>query len=193
MTQAIEEQGLVGVGKVAIRERERLCTLRVSGPTMVVETMHWPEEIRDAKFEELHARAQVQERERKMARQLIKELAEDFEPSRFKDQYHSALQKLIKRKIKGEDIVVPQKAEESPGVTDLMDALRASVDAAKRGEKARPQKVPRRRASSAHKRDKDDLVTLDKPKLVERARKLGIEGRSKMSKNELAQAIRRAS
>src|SRR4030095_14202883 len=64
MTQAIEEQGLVGVGKVAIRERERLCTLRVSGPTMVVETMHWPEEIRDAKFEELHARAQVQERER---------------------------------------------------------------------------------------------------------------------------------
>jgi DNA end-binding protein Ku len=160
---------------------------------MVVETMHWPEEIRDAKFEELHARTQVQERERKMARQLIKELAEDFDPSRFKDQYHLALQKLIKKKIKGEDIVVPEKAEESPGVTDLMDALRASVDAAKRGEKARPQKLPRQAGSSAHKRDKDDLTTLGKPKLVERARKLRIKGRSKMSKNELAQAIRRAS
>jgi DNA end-binding protein Ku len=190
MAQALTEKGLVGVGKIAIRERERLCALRVSDGLIVLETMHWPEEIRDAKFDELKGRAPVQDVERKMAGQLIQQLSEDFEPSRFKDEYHSALQKLIKKKVKGEEIVVPEPAEEPSRVGDLMEALRASVEAARRGQKPREgsrQRSPARKAKSAA-----IISDLSKGELEKRARKLGVEGRTKMTKAQLARAIRRA-
>ena len=134
MTEALEDEGLVGVAKVAMRDREHLSCLRVVDNMLVLETMHWPEEIRDAKFSELRKRPTVQDRERKMARQLIQQLTEDFDPDRFQDEYHKALKKLIQRKVKGEEIVVPEQPEEPEKVVDLMEALKASVEAAKRGE-----------------------------------------------------------
>jgi DNA end-binding protein Ku len=148
MVEAMEDEELVGVAKVAIREREHLSVLRAVDNMMVLETMHWPEEIRDAKFDELRKRPNVQDRERKMARQLIQQLTDDFDPSKFKDEYHKALKKLIDKKVKGDEIVIPEAAEEEPSqVVDLLEALKQSVAAAKRGEKPKPQ-----RASSAKKK-----------------------------------------
>jgi DNA end-binding protein Ku len=134
MTEALEDEGLVGIAKVAIRDREHLSALRPAGGMIVLETMHWPEEIREAGFEELEKRTRVQEGERKMARRFIRQLTEDFDPKLFKDEYHKALKKLIRKKVKGEEVVVPEKPEEPSQVIDLMDALKASVEAAKRGE-----------------------------------------------------------
>lgn len=194
MTEALLNENLVGIAKVAMREREHLCCLRVSDDMMVMETMHWPEELRDAKFAELKKRPKVQDRERKMARQLIQQLAGDFDPSQFKDEYHKALKKLIAKKVKGEDIVIPEKTEEPERVVDLMDALKASIDAARRGEKPKPAK---KRASGSGstatgKASGDDLAQLSKQELEERARELEIAGRSKMSKKELIKAISQA-
>lgn len=188
MTEALLDENLVGIAKVAMREREHLCCLRVSDDVMVMETMHWPEELREASFGELRKRPKVQDRERKMARQLIKQLSEDFDPTQFTDEYHKALKKLIDRKIKGEDIVIPEQEEEPERVVDLMEALRASVEAARRGEKP---KAPKRSAGKSSNKDQD-LAKLTKQELEERARQLDIAGRSKMSKKELIKAIEKA-
>jgi DNA end-binding protein Ku len=140
MVDALLDEQLVGVCKVAIRERERLATLRIKDNVMVLETMHWPEEVRDAKFDELNKRPKVQDRERKMARQLIEHLSDDFDPSQFKDEYHKALKKLIDKKVKGEDIVVTEEKKPADAqVVDLMEALRASVEAARQGKKLSAQ------------------------------------------------------
>lgn len=190
MTDALEEEGLVGIAKVAMREREHLCALRVADGHIMMETMHWPEEIRDTKFDELRKRPRVQDREVKMARRLIKELTEDFDPDRFQDEYHKALKKLIRKKIKGEEIVVPEKREEPEKVVDLMEALKASVEAARRGEKPR---AARAGSSGNGKGTKEQLAELTKSELEDRARELDIAGRSKMDKKELVKAISKAS
>lgn len=187
MSEALEDEDLVGIAKVAMREREHLCLLRPGDGVLVMETMHWPEEVREAKFDELRKRPKVQDRERKMARQLIKQLSDDFDPSEFRDEYHKAMKKLIDRKIKGEDIVVPEKPEEPESVTDLMEALKASVAAAKKGEKP---KVPKKQKAAI---SREDLSSLTKEELAARATDLDIEGRSKMDKDELLKAVRKAS
>jgi DNA end-binding protein Ku len=189
---ALEDEGLVGIGKVALREREHLCVLRPGENLVVMETMHWPEEVRDTKFGELRKRPNISDRERKMARQLIHQLSGDFDPSEFKDEYHRALKKLIDKKVKGEEIVVVEDAEEPAQIVDLMDALRASVDAAKKGERPRPPKK-RTAKGGGTKNDSDDLAALTKQELEDRAKSLNISGRSKMSKKELARAIKKAS
>lgn len=136
MVEALLDEQLVGVCKVAIRDRERLASLRIADEVMVLETMHWPEQLRDADFDELRKRPKVQDRERKMARQLVHQLSDDFDPSQFKDEYHKALKKLIDRKVKGEEIVVAEEPKEpDAGVVDLMEALKASVEAARQGKK----------------------------------------------------------
>lgn len=198
MSDALADEGLVGVAKVAMREREHLAALRVTDGMLVLQTMHWPEEIREAKFAELRKRPNVQDRERKMARQLIQQLTEDFDPSQFRDEYHKELKKIINKKVKGEEIVVPEAAEEpTGGVVDLMEALKASVEAAKRGEKPKSpkSKLSGKKTSgkkSTGKPDKEDLAALSKQELAERAKELDIPGRSGMDKKQLISAIRKS-
>jgi DNA end-binding protein Ku len=192
MTDALYDEGLVGIAKVAIREREHLSALRVVDDMLVLETMHWPEEIREAKFAALEKRTQVQDKERKMARQLIQQLTEDFDPSQFKDEYHKALKKIINKKVKGEEIVVPEAEEESvEGVVDLMAALKASVEAARRGEKPTRPKSAGKKKSSGAKTKAEDLNSLSKEELAEKAKSLDIAGRSKMDKKKLIEAIQK--
>ncbi|HEX2295766.1 MAG TPA: Ku protein [Actinomycetota bacterium] len=190
IVDALEDEHLVGVCKVALREREHLAAMRVKDGTLVLQTMHWPEEIRDAKFDQLRKRPKVDDRERKMARQLIQHLSSDFDPKEFKDEYHKALKKLIDKKIKGDEIVVPPEPEPTGQVVDLMEALRASVDAARQGKKPTlPKKAAGAKASSGD----EDLSGLSKQELLDRAKELEIAGRSKMGKDQLVKAIRKAS
>ena len=191
MAEALEDEALVGVCKVAIREREHLSALRIKDGMLVLQTMHWPEEIREAEFDELRKRPKVTDGERKMARQLIQQLTGDFDPSQFKDEYHKALRKLIRKKVKGEDIVVPEAPAEPAEVIDLMEALKASVEAAKKGEK--PKKSKTGKAEPSSKRDRsEELAGLAKSDLQRRAKELDISGRSKMTKEELRRAINSA-
>ncbi len=192
MADALEDEGLVGVCKVAIREREHLAAMRVKDGVLVLQTMHWPEEIRDAKFDELRKRPKVNDRERKMARQLIQQLSDDFDPAQIKDEYHRALKKIIDKKIKGEDIVVAEKPQEPDTVVDLMEALRASVEAAKKGERPRRKRKPQK-SSGGRTAAAGDLAELSKGELLKKAKELDISGRSSMDKDELVRAITKAS
>lgn len=127
-TRALAESDRVALAKVAIREKERLCTLRVRDDLLVLETMNWPDEIREPKFEQLEDKPRISAAEMKMARQLIDQLTAEFEPTKFEDSYRRRLEEAIDAKINGDEITVAPTDAEPAKVTDLLEALKASVE-----------------------------------------------------------------
>jgi DNA end-binding protein Ku len=133
LREALERSGKVAVVKIALRQRESLGTLRVRDGVFVLETMLWPDEVRTPEFEFLDEDIDVRAQELKMATSLISEMTEDFDPAQYHDEYREALQKVIEAKIAGREVVQPDAPETEAGpAVDLMSALRASVDAAKK-------------------------------------------------------------
>ena len=132
LRDALESSGRVAVVKVALRQRESLATLRVRNGVFVLETMLWPDEIRTPDFPFLDEDVEVRSQELAMATSLIETMAGDFDPSDYKDAYREALQAVIEAKAEGREVVQPVEAEEEPAAADLLSALRASVEAAKK-------------------------------------------------------------
>jgi DNA end-binding protein Ku len=133
LREALEDSGMVGVVKVALRNREQLALLRVRDDVIVLETMIWPDEVRDAEFGFLDEDITVRPQEAAMAKSLVASMAGDFDASEYTDEYRAALQSVIDAKVEGRELVEPAAPATSGGgeVVDLMAALRASVDAAK--------------------------------------------------------------
>jgi DNA end-binding protein Ku len=140
LREAMGDDGKVAVAKVAFREKEHLATLRLRDKVLVLETMFWPDEIRAPRFEELDEEVELRPQEIKMARSLIDSLTDDFEPEEFTDEYRVALEELIRKKVEGEEITFAEPSEPSK-VVDLMDALRASVEAAKASKPSNGQRA----------------------------------------------------
>ncbi|MCU1659876.1 MAG: end-binding protein Ku [Pseudonocardiales bacterium] len=134
LREALTESGKVGIVKVAIRNREQLATLRVRLGVIVMETMIWPDEVREPAFGFLDQDVSIRPQELQMAESLVESMAGHFDPDQFTDNYREALQEVIDAKIDGREVVEPEEAQPTAGkVVDLMSALRASVEAAKRG------------------------------------------------------------
>jgi DNA end-binding protein Ku len=129
--RALEESGRVAVAKVAIREKERLCILRVRDGLVVLETMKWPDEIRQAEFDELDKKPRLSAQELKMAQQLIDQLTGEFDPKVFEDSYRRRVEAAIEAKIKGNEITVTPAEAPTEKVVDLLEALKASVEQTK--------------------------------------------------------------
>ena len=149
LREAMADDGKVALAKVAFRDREHLATVRLRDNVLVLETMFWPDEIRAARFEELDEQVELRPQEIRMARSLIDSLTDAFQPEEFHDEYRAALEALVAKKIQGEEITFAEEAEPSK-VVDLMEALRASVEAAKAGKPAAERKAaPARRRKKA--------------------------------------------
>ncbi|HEX9343883.1 MAG TPA: Ku protein [Actinomycetota bacterium] len=155
LREAMADDDKVALAKVAFRDREHLATLRLRDNVFVLETMYWPDEIRAPKFEELDERVEVRPQEVRMARSLIESLSDDFKPEEFSDAYRAALEDLIAKKIQGEEVTHAPEAEPAK-VVDLMEALRASVEAAKSGKPAagEPAGKPSAKPKAASRRKK---------------------------------------
>ncbi len=152
LADALEAEGQVGVAKVALRDKEHLATVRLKDDVFVLETMHWPDEIRAPEFEELSKKVKIQDSEVKMARQLIQQLASEFNPEEFADEYRSKLEELVQAKVEGAEVTVAAEPEAEPTkVVDLMEALKASVEEAKKRKSgaAPKKKTPARKASAS--------------------------------------------
>jgi DNA end-binding protein Ku len=133
LQEALDAEGQVGLAKIAMREKEHLATVRLKDDVFVLETMHWPDEIREPAFEELDKSVKVSDAELKMARQLIQQLSSEFNPEEFVDEYRTQLEDLVNKKVEGQEITVAAEPEEEPTkVVDLMEALKASVAEAKK-------------------------------------------------------------
>ena len=153
LRDALADSGMVGVVKVAIRNREQLATLRVREGVIVLETMIWPDEVREPSFSFLDQDVALRPQERRMAESLVASMSGDFEPDQFSDNYRKALEEVIDAKIEGREVVEAQESQPTAGkVVDLMSALRASVEAAKRrrGEPISPPMSQARPAAVKH-------------------------------------------
>ena len=136
MREALAEDGRVGIAKVSFRDKEHLAALRLREDMLVLETMFWPDEIRAAEFEELDKKVTVRDQEVKMARSLIDNLTESWDPEQYTDDYREALLGIVEKKVAGEEIEVIEAAEPEK-VVDLMEALKQSVEATKKKETAK--------------------------------------------------------
>jgi DNA end-binding protein Ku len=174
----MEQASLSAVVRYVFHDREYLGALRVREGVLVLARMHFADEIRpvgDIK----PRRRKVDKQELDMALELIGRIEGAFDPSAYEDTYRDRLLKVIKAKQRaGETRLAP--AEEPEETPDLMEALRASLDRSTRSSKA----------GSANGRSRNgDLSELTVEELNVQARKLGVEGRSKMSKRQLVSAI----
>jgi glutamate synthase domain-containing protein 2 len=112
------------------KQNQQLCTLRVFENTIALETMLYADEVRPTADLDVPEEVAIGEKELKMAKSLVEMLTGDFEPGKYQDNYREALLELIERKAEGQDIKRPKPVASK--VTDLMEALRASVEAARK-------------------------------------------------------------
>ena len=145
---ALEETGKIGVAKIMIRSKEQLAVIRIYENTLVVETIHYPDEVRAVKdVPNVPEKGEVVDKELKTAKLLIDQLTTTFDPNKYTDEYRNALLDLIEeRKEEGEATVTGKKKPDN--VTNLMDALQASLDKAKK-EKPKPKAKTKRKTTSA--------------------------------------------
>ena len=141
LREAMVQENKVGIAKVSFRDKEHLAALRFKDDAFVLETMYWPDEIRAAEFGDVNVDAKVRPQELEMAKTLIENLTSDWNPEEFTDEYREALLKIVEAKIAGEEIEIVE-AEPTAKVVDLMEALKASVAAAKK--KPEPRRRSRR-------------------------------------------------
>jgi DNA end-binding protein Ku len=131
LVEALREGEKVGVAKVSFRDKEHLAAIRLMDNLLVLDTMFWPDEIREAKFEELDKEVRVSDKEVSMAESLIDNLTESWNPAAYTDEYREALLDIVEKKVAGEEIEEVEPVEPAR-VVDLMDALKQSVEATKK-------------------------------------------------------------
>jgi DNA end-binding protein Ku len=134
LRNAMRDTGRVAVAKVALREKEHLCLVRLVNDVLAVETMFFPDEVRSAEeigIDKLEASVEVRDVEMDMAKQLVENLTAEFAPEKYHDEYREELLKLIRAKIEGQQIIEPAPVSDQPQIIDLMEKLRASVEATK--------------------------------------------------------------
>ena len=134
LRDALHKSSQVAIAKVAVRQRESMAVLRVHADVLVMTTILWPDEVREPDFPFLREDPpQIRAQELSMAGALIDSLAEPvFEPEKYHDHYREALEQLIEAKVAGDETQKPMAVTAKADVVDLMAALQASVDAAKK-------------------------------------------------------------
>ena len=137
LREALNKAGKVGIAKVSFRDKEHLAALRFRDESFVLETMFWPDEIREADFGGVDVDTKPRANELEMAQTLIDNLTAAWNPEEFSDEYRESLLRVVEAKINGEEIEVVE-AEPAAKVVDLMEALKASVAAAKKETKPAP-------------------------------------------------------
>ena len=132
LRSVLAEEGLTAICKVVIKDREALAAMDPFAETMLLTTLHWPDEIRSTKELDLPAdELDFKPAELAMAKQLVSAMTGEFEPENYHDEYRDALMKVIEAKVEGHEVVEPEEVEETGNLVDLMAALEASVKASK--------------------------------------------------------------
>lgn len=149
---ALLDSGKIGIAKMMIRSKEQLAIIRVYESAIVVETIHYPDEVRAvADVPNVPEQAEVGKKELDTAKLLIDQLTTEFEPEKYTDDYRTALLELIEAKKNNEEIEIGGEPKTTPdNVTNLMDALQESLDRAKK-DKPKP-KQPKKKTTAKKKK-----------------------------------------
>jgi DNA end-binding protein Ku len=145
LLDAMVHKNKVGIARIVMHNKEYLAALRPLDGALCLETMHFNDEVVSAEHvAPLHFKAKVDDRELKIAEQLIDSLATEFDPTKYHDEYREQVLALVEKKAKGEKVVVRPPTDESQAKgADLIAALEASL--ARTRQQARS---PRRRKSA---------------------------------------------
>ena len=136
LLEAMKEAGVAALGRFVLAGKEKLCLIRPMGEALALETLFVHEDVRDhSEIDEAVAASDVREAELELAKQIIASLAGAFEPETLRSEYRESLRELLEAKLAGVEIEVPEAGEPAP-VIDLMEALRASVEAAAKSSRS---------------------------------------------------------
>ncbi|MDJ0378215.1 Ku protein [Cryobacterium sp. PH31-L1] len=156
LRRTLEATDRTAIVHFALRQKTRLGALRVHGDVLMLQSLLWDDEVREAKFASLDERVNVSAKELDMSAALVESFAADFAPDAFTDDYQDELRALIEAKLKSGDTVSTEVTfgeteEEGEGgeVLDLMEALRRSVEASRDRAKPKPQPQKKRARSAS--------------------------------------------
>ncbi|GAA4506699.1 non-homologous end joining protein Ku [Brevibacterium yomogidense] len=161
LRNVLEQTERTAIVKFAMRSRTRLAALRVRDEVIVLQTIRWADELREADFPSTRSDVKISAREMKMARSLVEQFSEDYEPDRFVDEYQEQLRALIDAKMEHGDVldtdatfgdVSEDDADGGGDVIDLMEALRRSVDSKRTSARKPAAKKARSTATSSAKK-----------------------------------------
>ncbi|MEU3020648.1 Ku protein [Nocardiopsis sp. NPDC007018] len=187
---ALEESGRAGLGTLVMRNRQHLALVAPQQGVLTASTLYWPDEVRDPEDVMRPPNGEVDRGELRLAAQLIDAMTAEWEPSQYTDEYERRLEELIAAKARGGTVTYEGREPEEKGegkVVALDDALRASLRQRRKdraGSSGRHGRAPAPRSSDDRRPTKGELM--------ERARELDIPGRSRMTKEELADAVAEA-
>ncbi|MFD2168624.1 Ku protein [Tumebacillus lipolyticus] len=149
LRKAIAETGKIAVAKMIIRSNQQLAVLRAFEDVLVMETIFYPDEVRQAsQIPSVPNDLQLDEREVSMAKQLIESLASEFQPAQYKNEYRERVLAMIEHKVEGEEVTLPAEQRRDE-IHDLMKALQASLDVTRDAEVERPVAVGEVRGTDA--------------------------------------------
>ena len=127
LREAMNKTGRIAVARIVIRDKESLAVVRVYKNLLVLETIYYPDEVRDVQqVPGLTENVKIVEAELNMATQLIDQLTHEFEPEKYKNEYREKLMEVISKKAEGDEIVTRPEVQRT-NVVDLMQALQASL------------------------------------------------------------------
>jgi len=152
LRRTLESTDRTAIVQFALRQKTRLAALRVRDDVLVLQTLLWPDEVREAEFPELDERVRITAKELQLSAALVKSFSSDFDPTRFRDEYQEELRQLIETKMRSGEALDTQAThgeDEDQGaeVIDLLEALKQSVRRSretKRAGKAKPRKTRKR-------------------------------------------------
>ncbi|MDQ0300043.1 DNA end-binding protein Ku [Salibacterium salarium] len=144
LRQALQDSRKVGIAKIMIRSKEQLAALRIYKNTILLETLHYSDEIRSAAdVPNVPGEEKLEEKELHTAKMLIDQLSTEFEPEKYEDEYRKKLVQLIEAKENGEEVVSANQETPKDNVADLMEALQASVDKNKKKVATKKKGTPK--------------------------------------------------
>lgn len=157
LRKTLEQTERMAIVRFSLRQKTRLAALRVRGDVLVLQTLLWADEVREASFPSLDESVRISAKELELSASLVESFASDFDPDEFADEYQEELRTLIEAKLEKGDALdtsetFGEQEEESGGeVIDLMEALRASVE---RSRAARAGTSEKSSTDAAPKKDK---------------------------------------
>ncbi|MBM7411255.1 DNA end-binding protein Ku [Clavibacter michiganensis] len=209
LRRTLQETDRTAIVHVTLRQRTRLAALRVRGDVLMLQTLLWDDEVREADFPSLDAAPQVSPRELKMSAQLVEGFAEDFDPSKFGDEYQEQLKTLIDAKLaQGDSLDTDATFGESDDdegeggeVLDLMDALKRSIERSRGGGSSAKKTTARKKSpakgtaakGSAAKKPAAKKSGAKKPAAKKPAAKKSGAGKPTVAKSEPKRSAERKS
>jgi len=155
LLRALKTKQVSAVAKIALRNKESLCVLRPSDNNLLMlETLYYPDEIRTADLQG-EPDVMVSQPELNMALSLVEMLEEPFDPKKYHDEYRNALLEVIEAKRTGQELVAAPETP-MPQTIDLMAALKASLEAAKKGKAVTEEAAPETAAPAGKRGKKKD-------------------------------------